>query len=100
VNRMGFNNRGVAAVAAELERQRQLGLRPKCPIGLSVGMNAATPREKAADDYRVATAALAPYADYIAINVSSPNTAGLRGLQAGSEIGRIIQATRSAAGGK
>ena len=100
VNRMGFNNGGVAAVAAESRRQIRLGLRPPCPIGLSVGMNALTPREKAAEDYRIATAALAPYADYIAVNVSSPNTAGLRGLQAGSEIGRIIEATRSAAGGK
>jgi dihydroorotate dehydrogenase len=100
VNRMGFNNGGVAAVAAELQRQSRLGLRPRCPIGMSVGMNAVTPREKAAEDYRIATRALAPYADYIAINVSSPNTAGLRGLQAGGEIAKIIEATRSEAGGR
>ncbi len=100
VNRMGFNNDGAAAVARELGRQLHLGLRPPCPIGLSVGMNAITPRENAADDYRKATEALAPFADYLAINVSSPNTAGLRGLQAGSEIGRIVKATQSAAGGK
>jgi dihydroorotate dehydrogenase len=100
VNRMGFNNAGAVAVAQELERQRHLGLRPRCPIGLSVGMNAVTPRESAAEDYRKVTDALAPFADYLAINVSSPNTAGLRGLQAGSEIGGIVRATRSAALGK
>lgn len=100
VNRMGFNNGGAGQVARELERQKHLGLRPPCPLGISVGMNAMTPRDKAADDYAIATQALSPYADYIAINVSSPNTAGLRGLQAGAEIGKIVRATRAAAGGK
>jgi dihydroorotate dehydrogenase len=100
VNRMGFNNDGAIAIARQLQRQADLGLRPRCPIGLSVGMNAKTPRENAADDYRAATQAIAPHTDYIAINVSSPNTAGLRGLQAGSEIGAIVRATREAAGGK
>jgi dihydroorotate dehydrogenase len=100
VNRMGFNNSGAISVALELQRQSNLGLRPSCPIGISVGMNAKTPHENAADDYRTATQAVAPHADYIAINVSSPNTAGLRGLQAGSEIGAIVRATREAAGGK
>jgi dihydroorotate dehydrogenase len=100
VNRMGFNNAGAAAVARHLAWQGQNGLRPPCPIGLSVGKNATTPAENAADDYRIATQALAPYADYIAINVSSPNTAGLRRLQAGDEIRRILRETRVAAGGK
>lgn len=100
VNRMGFNNGGAALVAQELQRQRDRGLRPPCPIGLSVGMNAVTPRENAADDYRLATETLAPHADYIAINVSSPNTTGLRGLQAGIEIRRIVQATKAAAQSK
>jgi dihydroorotate dehydrogenase len=67
---------------------------------LSVGKNALTPAENAADDYRITTQALAPFADYIAINVSSPNTAGLRRLQGGDEIRRILQATRRATGTK
>lgn len=100
VNRMGFNNAGAEAVARHLAWQRQMGLRPPCPIGLSVGKNALTPAERAADDYRIATQSLAPFADYIAINVSSPNTAGLRRLQGGDEIRRILRETRRAAGAK
>ena len=100
VNRMGFNNGGAPQAAHELQQQKQLGLRPPCPLGLSVGMNALTPRENAPDDYRAATEALAPHADYIAINVSSPNTAGLRRLQAAAQITPIVSATRAAAGGK
>jgi len=97
INRMGFNNAGAEAVAADLQRQRTSGLRPPCPIGLSVGLNAMTPRENAAEDYRIATEILAPQADYIAINVSSPNTAGLRGLQSATQIGPIIRTTKNAA---
>jgi dihydroorotate dehydrogenase len=77
INRMGFNNPGADAVAARLRRlPRQPG-----PVGANVGRNKDTPNERAGDDYAAAFRALAPFADYVAINVSSPNTPGLRELQ-------------------
>jgi dihydroorotate dehydrogenase len=100
VNRMGFNNDGAEAVARRLELQRKSGLRPPFPIGLSIGKNAVTPPEQAAEDYGLAAAALAPHADYLAINVSSPNTPGLRGLQTAAELTRIFAAIRAVAPGK
>ena len=100
VNRMGFNNDGAEAVAARLAAQARAGLRPPVPVGLSVGKNADTPPERAADDYALAARALAPHADYLAVNVSSPNTAGLRNLQTAEELTRILRAIRAEAGGK
>ena len=80
INRMGFNNDGVEAVAARLKKVRDTG--GNLPvIGVNIGKNKATPREKAGNDYVTCAAALAPYADYLVVNVSSPNTPGLRGLQ-------------------
>lgn len=79
INRMGFNNEGVDAVAARLERVRAERRRPV--IGVNIGKNKTTPEELAADDYAVCAARLAHFADYLAVNVSSPNTPGLRGLQ-------------------
>ena len=100
VNRMGFNNEGAAAVAERLAEQARRGLRPPCPVGVSVGKNAATPPEGAAEDYARAAAAVAAHADYLAINVSSPNTAGLRDLQSREEVGRIVEAIRPHALGR
>ena len=100
VNRMGFNNEGAAAVAVRLAEQARRGLRPPCPVGVSVGKNAATPPEGAAEDYAKAAAAVAAHADYLAINVSSPNTAGLRDLQSRQEVGRIVGAIRPHARGR
>ena len=77
VNRMGFNNAGAVALA---ERLRKLGPR-RVPIGVSIGKSKATPVEEAVEDYRASLRTLFPHADYFAINVSSPNTPGLRGLQ-------------------
>ncbi|HEX8913970.1 MAG TPA: quinone-dependent dihydroorotate dehydrogenase [Humisphaera sp.] len=100
INRMGFNNHGAAAVAAHLASQRAAGLRPPIPVGLSVGKNATTPNERAAEDYGLAATALAPHADFLSINVSSPNTPGLRSLQNPQELTAIVQAVRAPAAGK
>jgi len=100
VNRMGFNNDGAAAVAARLETQCRSGLRPGCPIGLSIGKNAATSPEHAADDYAQAAAALSPHADYLAINVSSPNTPGLRDLQTAQELVPLVRVVHANALGR
>jgi dihydroorotate dehydrogenase len=77
INRMGFNNGGAAALA---DRLRALGPL-KVPLGVSIGKSKVTPVEEAVEDYRSSLKALEPYADYFAVNVSSPNTPGLRGLQ-------------------
>jgi dihydroorotate dehydrogenase len=87
VNRMGFNNPGAERVARRLAR---LGPHPG-PVGVNLGRNKDTPNERAADDYVTAFRALAPYADYAAINVSSPNTPGLRALQAQRELRALIE---------
>jgi dihydroorotate dehydrogenase len=77
LNRMGFNSEGAAVVATRL-RRRPEGLR----VGGNLGKNKETPEGLALDDYRAAYRLIAPEVDYIAINVSSPNTPGLRNLQA------------------
>jgi dihydroorotate dehydrogenase len=77
INRMGFNNAGADALA---ERLRRLGP-SRMPVGVSIGKSKVTPVEEAVGDYRASLRVLFPYADYFAINVSSPNTPGLRGLQ-------------------
>ena len=100
VNRMGFNNDGAEAVARRLAEEGKAGLRPPFPVALSIGKNATTPPEQAAEDYATAAQALAPHADYLAVNVSSPNTPGLRDLQSAAELSQILRATRAAAGGK
>jgi len=100
VNRMGFNNDGAAAVATRLAEQAKAGLRPPFPIGVSVGKNKDTPDERTVDDYQKAAATLAPHADFIAINVSSPNTHNLRELQTGAWMSRLVTAVRAASGAK
>jgi dihydroorotate dehydrogenase len=86
---MGFNNDGAEAVA---ERLRRLPKLPG-PLCLNVGRNKDTPNERAAEDYASAARALAPHADILAINVSSPNTPGLRELQSG--VGALVAAVRA-----
>ena len=83
INRMGFNNDGIDAVAARLERRKRNGI-----VGINIGAN-----KDSADrieDYRIAFARLAPLADYVTINVSSPNTPGLRGLQNRDELTALL----------
>ena len=79
INRMGFNNRGAAAAAERVARQRRHRHRPI--IGANIGKSRVVAVEDAVADYRVSARLLAPVADYLAVNVGSPNTPGLRGLQ-------------------
>ncbi len=94
INRMGFNNPGAEALAATLVEKGQargnnaLG----CPVGISIGKTRVTPIEAAVDDYLFSLEVLAPHADYIAINVSSPNTPGLRSLQDREHLEGLTQA--------
>lgn len=87
VNRMGFNNKGVDHLVARLARSRYRGVR-----GVSIGKNADTPLERAVDDYLACFKKVYAYADYVAVNVSSPNTARLRELQQPAELERIAGA--------
>ncbi len=100
VNRMGFNNHGAEALAKALDTQARRGLRPPIPIAVSVGKNKSTPVEQTADDYAAAAAVVAPHADFLTVNVSSPNTPGLRGLQTPEWLSRLVAAVRAAGGGK
>lgn len=99
VNRMGFNNRGAVAMAETLKAKGvargngALGI----PVGISIGKTKSTPLDAATDDYLASLRLLAPHADYIAVNVSSPNTPGLRSLQAAREVGALVEALTSEA---
>lgn len=90
LNRMGFNNRGAAALAARLAR-RHAGV----PIGVNIGKTKSTPAERAVEDYRASARLLGPLADYLVVNVSSPNTPGLRDLQAVDALRPILAAVRA-----
>lgn len=98
INRMGFNNAGAAAVADRLAEQTKRGLRPPFPVGVSVGKNKATPVERTADDYAAAAAVVAPHADFVTVNVSSPNTPGLRNLQTPGWLSKLVTVVRAACG--
>ncbi|MCQ9384343.1 quinone-dependent dihydroorotate dehydrogenase [Brevibacterium moorei] len=101
LNRMGFNNAGAVAVAGWLREQRELlaelpqGKRPV--IGVNIGKTKVVPAAEAVADYRASTRVLAPLADYLVINVSSPNTPGLRDLQAVESLRPIITAVQEEA---
>lgn len=86
VNRMGFNNGGVTALLANLERTRYRGI-----LGINIGKNADTPIERAADDYVACLRAVYPRASYVTVNVSSPNTKGLRDLQAEDALAALLR---------
>ncbi|MQA24541.1 MAG: quinone-dependent dihydroorotate dehydrogenase [Micromonosporaceae bacterium] len=90
VNWMGFNNHGAAALAARL---KTLGPLPT-PLGISLGKSKLTPLENAVDDYVASLRVLYPHGDYFAINVSSPNTPGLRWLQDRAQFAELIGALR------
>lgn len=95
LNRMGFNNQGAAAMRRTLERQQlpPPGRRPAV-LGLNLGKSRLTPLDRAADDYATSLALLAPLADYAVVNVSSPNTPGLRDLQEESLLRRLVERLR------
>lgn len=96
VNRMGFNNDGALAVASRLQRVRSRATRPV--IGVNIGKNKATSAENAVADYRKCTELLAGVADYLVVNVSSPNTPGLRDLQQIESLRPILSAVKAASG--
>jgi len=96
VNRMGFNNAGAHAAALELSRARSAPTRPV--IGVNIGKSRVVAVDDAIDDYLASTRLLAPLADYLAVNVSSPNTPGLRGLQDLDRLAPLLEAVRDAAG--
>jgi dihydroorotate dehydrogenase len=92
INRMGFNNDGADAVAARLERLKQGGNWPGIPVGLNIGKSKVTPLEEATGDYLHSFRKLHPYADYFVLNVSSPNTPGLRQLQGREALNELLGA--------
>jgi dihydroorotate dehydrogenase len=91
VNRMGFNNEGAEAIGRRLERLRARDLL-QVPLGVNLGKSKVTPPEQAADDYRRSFERLGELADYVVVNISSPNTPGLRDLQRVEEVERIVAA--------
>ncbi|HET6562622.1 MAG TPA: quinone-dependent dihydroorotate dehydrogenase [Marmoricola sp.] len=100
VNRMGFNNDGAEVVARRLaERQAQRAGKSHSDVvlGVNIGKTKVVPEEQAVGDYEKSTRLLAPFADYLVVNVSSPNTPGLRDLQAVSKLGPLLTAVREAA---
>jgi dihydroorotate dehydrogenase len=88
INRMGFPNAGAAALARRLTALGELGL----PVGISLGKSAITPIDRAIPDYLTSLRAVHAHADYIAVNVSSPNTVGLRGLQDRGPLDELLSA--------
>lgn len=98
INRMGFNNEGAVALAQRLRRQRAAG-GFGIPVGVSLGKSKVTDVEHATEDYLASLHAVRDVADYIAVNVSSPNTAGLRSLQDAGPLRELLTAlVQSAAG--
>lgn len=96
INRMGFNNGGAAAAAERVARERRRPQRPV--IGANIGKSRVVAVEDAVADYRESARLLAPVADYLAVNVSSPNTPGLRGLQDEALLRPLLRAVLDEAG--
>ncbi|POH68099.1 MULTISPECIES: quinone-dependent dihydroorotate dehydrogenase [Cryobacterium] len=96
INRMGFNNGGAEAAVARLGQVRRTPNRPV--LGINIGKSRVTAVEDATADYLVSTVALAPLADYLVVNVSSPNTPGLRGLQELDQLAPLLRAVQEHAG--
>ncbi|SEA73516.1 quinone-dependent dihydroorotate dehydrogenase [Leifsonia sp. 21MFCrub1.1] len=96
INRMGFNNHGAGAAANRLLRVRRSAKRPV--LGVNIGKSRVVAVEDATEDYLTSARALAPVADYLVVNVSSPNTPGLRGLQELELLGPLLTAVKEVAG--
>src|SRR5437667_12123530 len=94
INRLGFNNDGADVIAKRLRGLRQSQRWPAVPVGINIGKSRTTPLERAADDYLYSFRLLRDFADYIALNVSSPNTPGLRDLQEPAALAQLIRAIR------
>ena len=89
INRMGFNNEGVDHLVAQLKKIKYRGV-----LGVNIAKNADTPIENALDDYLICVEKVYPYASYIVINISSPNTLGLRELQAEKYLRHLLSALK------
>ena len=87
INRLGFNSEGAQVVAARLARLRG---RLDVPVGVNIGKNRETPNDEAVRDYRACLAMVNDFADYVTVNLSSPNTPGLRDLQAPAAAGALV----------
>lgn len=96
INRMGFNNEGAESARRRLQQVQTVARRPV--VGVNIGKSRVVEVEDAVPDYLASTALLAPLADYLVVNVSSPNTPGLRGLQELDRLEPLLSAVRDAAG--
>lgn len=85
INRMGFNNKGVDHLVEQVKKRRYQGI-----LGINIGKNATTPVENAVDDYLTCLRKVYDHADYITVNISSPNTPGLRSLQFGDSLSQLL----------
>ncbi|CAN5534955.1 quinone-dependent dihydroorotate dehydrogenase [soil metagenome] len=92
INRLGFNNEGAAVISERLRRLRASSFASSIPIGVNLGKSKVAPLEEAPADYLESFRKLAPVADYIVLNVSSPNTPGLRSLQEGDALVALLRA--------
>ncbi|MDH5570234.1 MAG: quinone-dependent dihydroorotate dehydrogenase [Gammaproteobacteria bacterium] len=93
INRMGFNNLGVDTLVAQVKASKFKGI-----LGINIGKNKDTPEEKAVDDYLICLEKVYAYADYVTLNISSPNTPGLRALQFGEALDKLLQALKDKQG--
>lgn len=89
INRMGFNSRGLDYCLQRIKSSNYRGV-----LGINIGKNFSTPVEQAVDDYLIGLQAVYPYATYITINISSPNTPGLRDLQYGEQLSQLLAALK------
>lgn len=95
INRMGFNNSGAEAIAKRLSAQKSSGRWPRIPVGMNIGKSKVTALEDAPSDYATSFRLLLPFGDYFVINVSSPNTPGLRQLQDRESLSAIVRTLKS-----
>lgn len=91
INRMGFNNKGVDYLVEQVKRSQFKGI-----IGINIGKNKDTPDDKALDDYLICLNKVYPYASYVTVNISSPNTPGLRNLQYGEALDNLLVGLKAA----
>jgi dihydroorotate dehydrogenase len=94
INRLGFNNEGLAALLSHVDSAHSFR-RSGGIVGLNIGKNAATPIERAVDDYLIGLAGVYPHADYISVNISSPNTQNLRALQSDAALDALLSALQA-----
>jgi dihydroorotate dehydrogenase len=92
INRLGFNNDGAEVIADRLAQLRRRGGWPRIRVGINIGKSRVTPMERAVEDYVFSFRKLRAHADYIALNVSSPNTPGLRDLQGSQRLDELLRA--------